>query len=111
MDKLSFYRQVLKDIFSRHAQYKPSSDQCDVLSIFEEASDNFLLIDVGWRNSRRIHDVILHVRIIAEKVQVEWDGIESGITKDLLAAGVPSEDIVLGFVRPERRQLIDFSAA
>lgn len=111
MDKLTKYRQILKDIFDLHAQFKPSSDNCDVINIHEAETDNFMLLNVGWYGSRRVHSVIIHVRIVDQKIYIEWDGIESGITKSLLNAGVPSDDIVLAFMRPERRKLIDFSVA
>jgi hypothetical protein len=36
------------------------------------------------------------------KVWVEYDGIEQGITKDLIAAGIPPERIVLAFLPEEQ---------
>jgi hypothetical protein len=36
------------------------------------------------------------------KVWVEYDGMEQGITKDLIAAGIPPERIVLAFLPEEK---------
>jgi hypothetical protein len=33
-----------------------------------------------------------------EKVIIEYDGMESGITQDLIDKGVPEKDIILAFV-------------
>ena len=44
-----------------------------------------------------------HVQIIAGKIWIQRDGIEDGITEELVAAGVPQSDIVLGFQPPEVR--------
>jgi hypothetical protein len=111
MDKVERYRQIIKDIINWHSRYSPSSKDCETLAIQDDYSDNYLLVDVGWHDSKRVHSVILHLRIVDAKIYVEWDGLESGVTKDLLREGVQEDDIVLGFVRPERRKLIDFSAA
>ena len=109
MDKVTHYRQILKKIIHQHSQYSPSGQDCETLAITDDTSDNYLLIDVGWYESRRVHSVILHCRIVEEKIYVEWDGLESGISKDLLKEGISETDIVLGFIRPQRRNLIDFS--
>jgi hypothetical protein len=97
MDKVTHYRQIIKEIIQEHSQYSPSHQNCETLAINDEASDNYLLIDVGWYDSKRVHSVILHLRIFEQKIYVEWDGLEAGITKDLLKEGVQKEDIVLGF--------------
>ncbi|MFN6273317.1 MAG: XisI protein [Microcystis sp.] len=109
MDKVTHYRQVIKEIIHQHSHYSPSQKDCDTLGIIDEASDNYLLVDVGWYDSKRTHFVILHLRIVEQKIYVEWDGLESGVTRILLDKGVPKDDIILGFIRPEKRDLIDFS--
>lgn len=109
MDKITHYRQVLKEIIHQHSRYSPSQKKCETLAIIDEDSDNYLLIDVGWHDSKRTHFVILHLRIIEQKIYVEWDGLESGVTRILLEKGVLKDDIILGFIRPEKRDLIDFS--
>jgi hypothetical protein len=45
------------------------------------------------------------------KFWIEEDWLEDGIVKELLAAGVPKEDIVLAFHHPEMRHLTEFAAA
>jgi hypothetical protein len=41
-------------------------------------------------------------RLSEGKVWVEYDGMEQGITKDLIAAGIPLERIVLAFLPEEQ---------
>ena len=38
------------------------------------------------------------------KFIIEYDGMETGITNDLLKGGIPKENIVLAFYPPEVRQ-------
>jgi hypothetical protein len=56
-----------------------------------------------------VHNIDLHLRIQDQKIWIEWDGTENSVVEELIRAGVAKEDIVLGFYRPERRSLVDFS--
>ncbi|WP_293137302.1 element excision factor XisI family protein [Okeania sp. SIO3I5] len=55
--------------------------------------------------------VVLHLRIVGEKIWIESDGTEGGIALEFLELEIPQEDIVLGFIRPKSRHLTDFSVA
>ncbi|MDJ0677267.1 MAG: XisI protein [Calothrix sp. MO_167.B42] len=111
MDKLEKYRQIIESIVKKHAQYQPSHGQIESLSICDKEADNYLLMDTGWDKTGRVHAVVFHLRIVEDKVWIEWDGTERGITEDLLDLGIVPEDIVLGFIRPENRKFTDFSVA
>lgn len=58
-----------------------------------------------------VHAVILHMRLQNGKVWIEQDGTETGVADELLQAGIPKDDIVLGFYRPERRAITEFAVA
>ena len=95
MDKLENYRQIIQKTVTDHAQYIPSHGQIKSIPIIDTKHDNYLLMDIGWNNDNRIHNVIFHLRIDEGKVWIEWDGIETGIAQDLIDAGIPKGDIVL----------------
>ena len=109
MDKLNNYRKILQKIVTHHAQYSSSQEQIESLSICDATNDNYILLDVGWDRTGRVHDIALHLRLQNGKIWIEWDGIEEGVTQELLELGVPKEDIVLGFYRPKKRQLTEFA--
>ncbi len=54
---------------------------------------------------------ITHVQIIEGKIWIQRDGIEDGITEELVAAGIPKSDIVLGFQPPEVRPYTGYAIA
>ena len=110
MDKLDTYRRIAQQVVAQHAKLKPSEGQIEPIAIGDARHDNYLLLDVGWDTTGRVHEVVLHLRIYEGKIWVERDGTESGVTQELLGAGVPKEDIVLAFYRPERRALTDFAS-
>ena len=109
MGKLTQYRQIIEKIFNKHSQYKPSHGEIESISILDFKSDNYLLLDSGWDKTGRVHAVFLHLRIVNEKIWIEWDGTETGITEDLLNLGVDKQNIVLAFMRPQQRKLTDFA--
>ncbi|MTJ12516.1 XisI protein [Anabaena sp. UHCC 0187] len=111
MDKLDKYRKIIVSVVKKHAQYKPSHGKIEALCICDQESDNYLLMDTGWDKTGRVHAVVFHLRIIDGKICIEWDGMERGITGELLELGVEKDDIILGFIRPEYRQFSDFSVA
>jgi hypothetical protein len=41
---------------------------------------------------------LIYVSIKDKQVLIEYDGIESGITQDLIQKGIPERDIVLAFL-------------
>ena len=47
MDKLTQYRQIIQQIFTKHSQYKPSHGKIESLPIFDFQLDNYLLLDTG----------------------------------------------------------------
>ena len=110
MDKLDTYRRIAQQVVARHAKLKPSEGQIEATPICDSGHDNYLLLDIGWDRTGRVHEVIFHLRIHEDKFWIERDGTETGVAQDLLEAGVPKEDIVLAFHRPERRALTDFAA-
>lgn len=111
MDKLDTYRQIVQQIVSRHAELTPSHGQIETIPICDVAHDNYLLMDIGWDRTGRVHAVVFHARLRDGKIWIEWDGAEPSMAQELLEAGVPKEDIVLAFYRPERRVLTEFAGA
>ncbi len=53
--------------------------------------------------------MVIHVDIRDGKIWIQHDGTEEGIANDLMAAGVPQSDIVLGFHPPSERAYTPFA--
>jgi hypothetical protein len=52
---------------------------------------------------------LLHIDIINHKLWIQHDGTEEGVAVDLVAAGIPKEQIVLAFRTLEQRKHTDFA--
>jgi XisI protein len=97
MDRLDKYRQIIEKVLSDYAAVPYVHGEFKSEILFDRQRDRYALINVGWNNERRVHGCILHLDIIEGKIWIQRDGTESGIALDLEQAGVPREDIVLGF--------------
>ncbi|WP_319592610.1 element excision factor XisI family protein [Zarconia navalis] len=63
---------------------------------------------VGMTNSSC--SILLWILCIKNgKVWVEQDSTDLCVVDDLLAAGIPASDIVLGFHHPNKRKLTEFA--
>lgn len=113
MDNLNHYRSLLKQAVCSSPYYVHGTTNPDVETLFlcDEADDLYMLVDLGWRGEQRVRNTVLFVRIKNGKFWIEEDWTEEGIAADLLRAGVPNEDIVLGFQPPSVRALTEFAVA
>ncbi len=113
MDKLTTYRQLVEQILRGYAdvinRQVQSEKETDV--VFDEQRNHYMLVSVGWHGERRIRGTTVYVRLRNGKIWIEEDWLEHGIVPELLAAGVPKEDIVLGFQPPKMRGLTEFAEA
>ena len=111
MGNLDKYADLVKDILIKDAQFKPSHGEIEPLLVFDDERHSYQLMYIGWDGYRRVHAPILHIRLRNNKIWIEHDGTEAGIATELLAAGVPNQDIVLAFHSEFKRQYTDFAVA
>jgi hypothetical protein len=111
MDKSARYRDIIKHIVFEYAKHKPRYGEIETEVFIDEERDHYKVMRVGWRGERRIYGSVIHLDIINDKVWVQYDGTDRPVVDALLEAGVPHEDIVLGFHPPEVRQYTEFAAA
>ncbi|MEZ4713170.1 MAG: XisI protein [Caldilineaceae bacterium] len=107
-NKLDQYRTIIKQIVLQHAEYTPSHGDIEARPIFDEIRDSYLLVDAGWDKTGRVYAALLDLHVKDGKIWIEVDGTERGVAYDLLEAGVSKEDIVLGFLHPNRRKIVEF---
>jgi hypothetical protein len=79
--------------------------------IEDVAQGIFLLQRIGWHAGKRVNNTVILARVRDGKVWIEDDNTDLCFADELVRAGVPKEDIVLGFQPPERRHLTEFAVA
>jgi XisI protein len=112
MDKLAVYRKIIKQMLMERAELmrgQPLPGE-EILCLFEEETDNYILLRLGWVRGKRLYSITLHLRLVNGKIHLEQDWTEDAVA-ELIAAGVPREEIVLAFNPPELRQQTEFAVA
>ncbi len=111
MDKLENYRQIIREILNNHTKVAYKNSEIKFETVFDNESDRYLLMILGRENKRYEHGCLIHIDIINEKIWIQRDGTELGVANELVEAGVPKNNIVLGFKSPERRKDTEFAIA
>jgi XisI protein len=111
MDTLNHWRSLLEKLLLEYAAIlKPYGDVKTYLIVSQDRN-HFLLMHEGWNDQKRVHGMIVHAEIRDSKIWIHYDGIEDGITDELVAAGVPKDHIVLAFHPPHVRPHTGYAVA
>jgi XisI protein len=113
MDKLTYYKSIINDlIIDIEKSYLTASNPMQVQLIVDEAHGQYLLYQNSWQNERRLYGCFLHIEVAKDgKIWLQHDGTDLIIAQSLLDAGIPKEDIVLGFRAPVVRADTGFAVA
>ncbi|MEA5489944.1 MULTISPECIES: XisI protein [Pseudanabaena] len=98
MDTVKSYQAVIKQVISEYAKLRPSHGNIHLEPIFDDVNSRYALMQFGWDRERRVRGNLIYVSIKDGKVLIEYDGIEGGITQDLIQRVIPEQDIVLAFL-------------
>jgi XisI protein len=103
------YRQLVEKILSNYLGRSYANADIQNEAIFDKEKDRYLVMSVGWQGIKRVHSSLIHIDIIEGKLWIQCDGTEHGVAHDFLEAGIPKQDVVLGFKIPQDRKLIEFA--
>ena len=105
MDQLDRYRAIVRRVIEEYASYKPAYGDIRTEAVVDCEHDHYEVLQVGWHGERRVHGSIIHIDIRDGKVWIEHNGTDARLGEELVAAGIPRDDIVLGFQPVELRPL------
>lgn len=111
MDSLNQYRESIERTLSRIAAIPGLPTTVQDFAVFDRRSDHYLLVSEGWDETGHVDEIIVHIAIRNGLVWILEDGIEYGVARELEAAGIPKEKIVLGFQPPSIRPDTGYAAA
>ncbi len=111
MDRIETYRQIVRAVLSSYVEIRYANGAIQNATVFDGERDRYLVVSLGWDKAKRIHGALIHVDIIDGKVWIQRDGTEHGIARELGAAGIPRDQIVLGFHPAEVRPHTEYAAA
>lgn len=91
-------REIVKQVISEYARLTPSHGQIRLDTVFDDSQDRYALMQTGWSQGRRVRGNRIYITLQHDRIYLEYDGIEQGITQNLLDRGVPPEQIILAFL-------------
>ena len=109
MEKLTRYREIVANLVKDYAGIPVSHGQVESYPVIDPVRDHYLAVQAGWDRRRRVQGAFLHLDIIDGKVWIQFNGTDQRIADELVAAGIPKEDIVLGEKLPELRPHTGFA--
>lgn len=108
MDQLDHYRTIVRSLIEEYASHEPAYGDIRTEAIVDREHDHYEVMQVGWSGSSRVHGSIIHIDIRDGKVWIEYNGTDARLAEELVAAGIPRNDIVLGFHPAEVRPLTGY---
>lgn len=109
MDSLVQYREVIQEKLKEYTEIPYAYGDLQCRLIVSEDRNNFLLITLGWEDDIQVHGCLVHIEVIGDKIWIHRDGLEDGIANELVKAGIPKTQIVLGFHPPNIRPYTEFA--
>lgn len=111
MANLKNYKNNIQEVIRRYANERPLPVNVESQLVFDTERDHYQLVNVGWDNDRWIYGCVLHMDIKNGKVWIQYNGTEVEIADELVKAGIPAEDIVIGFHSPYKRKFTKFAVS
>jgi hypothetical protein len=109
MDRIERYREIIRRLIEEYASYKPANGQIETEAIVDRDHDHYEVMHIGWDGHRRVHGSVVHIDIVDGKVWIQYDGTTRPVAEELMEAGIPREDIVLGFHPAHLRRHTSFA--
>lgn len=110
MDTLNIdLKQAILTVLHDYRGFLGQDPETESQLVIDETHNHYLLIEIGWYQSRRIYGTLIHIDIIDQKIWIQQDGTETGIANELVNLGISPKQIVLAYKTPERRKITDFA--
>lgn len=109
MEKLEQYRKTIQDLLLNRGNIKLAHGDVETQVIFDKERDHYQIVHVGWEKDRFVYGCAIHIDIKNDKIWIQWNSTEDDLAAELVAAGIPKGDIVLGLQAPEFRQYTDYA--
>jgi XisI protein len=102
------YHELVEKILQQYTKISVG-EGTEVQVIADGAGGHYLVMFVGWRDEVQVYGSLIHIDIKGNQIWIQRDGTQEGIAEQLVEAGVPKSDIVLGYRSPFVRQFTGFA--
>lgn len=106
MEKLNYY-DLIEKILQQYSTITVG-EGTEIELIIDRLNGHYLVMFIGWRDQIQVYGSLIHIDIKEDRIWIQRDGTQEGIAQQLVEAGVPPSDIVLGYRSPFVRQFTGF---
>ncbi|AUC62412.1 recombination directionality factor XisI [Cyanobacterium sp. HL-69] len=94
MDKSIKYADILTEVLRQQSTIQPRLQNLTISSVCDRDTGHFLIIMTGWQKESWRDQILFHARLIDDKIVIEDDNFEEGLTNILVQEGIDDKDIV-----------------
>jgi hypothetical protein len=102
MENLNRDQQIIQSVLENIAAQDP-----DAQLVLDTKRDRYLIVHNSWHNDSRIYGCSIHLDLIDGKIWIQHNSTEIQIDQELISAGIPPKNIILGFRSPTIRSLLE----
>jgi XisI protein len=111
MAAVNVYADIIEAVLDVYTKIPYAHGDLTCEAIFDRPRGRFVLITLGWDDDERVHQPLVHIDIVGDKLWIQSDNTEHGVAPELVQAGVPKSNIVLAFRPPEVREHTGYAVA
>jgi hypothetical protein len=89
------YRQIVQQLLTYYSQIPYVHDDLKDETIFDQATDRYLLLTVGWQGRKPVNTIVLHLDIRDGQIWIQCNNTDQDIVEELVERGVDANDIIL----------------
>lgn len=111
MDRIAQYAQIAKSVLTElYDRYAQSTQDVQHHLILDDERRQYVLITDGWLGDSRFYGIAIHLEVRDNgRLWVHDDNTDLVIVDELLARGIPKQDMVLGWHPPSMREDTEFA--
>ena len=91
MDYSLNYSSILQTTLREATIAQPRLQSIQIYPVCDVESGHFLILATGWDKQEWIHTILFHAHLTDDRITIEEDSFEEGLTTALIAAGIPAE--------------------
>ena len=111
MAAVTAYADIVENVLDVYTKIPYAHGDLMCEAIFDRSRGRFVLMTLGWDEEERVHHPLVHIDIIDSKLWIQADNTEHGTAPQLVEAGIPKSEIVLGFRPVDVRKYTEYAMA
>ena len=111
MAPLEELRRAITQVFDEWEGLPSEISRFRIEGVMDVNADRYTLTHIDFDGERYKSHLLAQLEIRDSKIWILTDNTEEGIATELVAAGIPKAQIVLGYYSPAMRQQGDYAVA